>query len=556
MDFKVRSILLTLGINVFALTSKAQPIAVQQSLPIVEKTATYTISGYKSEQFDAKDNAPTKYNQILNVGRLLPSQITLQNGGQWNATPTGRIWRLKIKADDAKGISLLGKVKYMPKGAKLNFYNADGSEWVSKYDAKDFATHNILSTDAVAGEEAILEYYEPKGTKQTADIIIERIGYMYREEIRANSFQRKSFGTSGNCQVNVNCPEGDDWDDQKKAVVRMRVVRDFVIGWCTGTLVRTTDKAYKPYLLSAMHCALTPAEDTVIHDTMFNYWRFTFNYEAPTCANPISEGNLADQTIVGAKVLAHSDDLGGEFGSDFLLLNLSSIVPSDYKAYYAGWNLDTVRQYDSGVCIHHPDGDIKKISTYKWPLSFDEPFSTSPPNTHWEVIWSSTGNGHGTTEPGSSGAPLFDDGGLIVGTLTGGNSKCSNTSGTDLFGRIDWHFTRNGNDSLTQLKYWLDPENTGVTSFQGSYDELRSVVTPKVIPLKLYPNPANDYIAIENDVLVSSKTKVQVIDAIGKQYAITISDVNRINVSGLPVGVYFVTITGGRNYFSGRFIKQ
>lgn len=556
MGFKLRTIFLVCGFAFCAFATKAQPIAVQQNLPAVNEVNVYAIRGYKSEELNATDNAPTKYNQILSIGRLLPSQITTDNSGQWNYTRTGRVWRLKIKADKAKGITLFGKVKYMPKGAVLNLYDADASQWVGTYTAHNFKTHNILSTETVTGEEAILEYFEPYGVDKTANFIIESIGYMYRQEKGGEGFQRKAFGQSGGCHVNINCPEGGDWEDQKKAVVQMRVVRDFIIGTCTGTLVRTTDKQYKPYLLTAMHCALNPSEDSIVNDTMFAYWQFKFNYESPTCANPFNDSGFNKQIIIGSEVLAHSDDLGGEFGSDFLLLKLSTFVPSEWKSYYAGWNLDTVRQYDSGVSIHHPNGDIKKVSTYKWPLSFDEPFQTSPDDTHWEVIWSKTANGHGTTEPGSSGAPLFDDNGLIVGTLTGGLSSCNNTSGTDLFGRIDWHWTRNGADSLRRLKYWLDPENTGAKSLQGSYDEVRSVRITQALPLQLVPNPVKNTLEFSSELLSGAKLQVQIVDILGKTHVATTLNTNKVNVEQLPAGVYFISIKEKNNYFSGKFIKQ
>ncbi len=556
MDFKLKAFFLSLGFAFCTFALIAQPIAIKQNLPAIDTTKVYTINGYNAAQLDAVDNPPTKYNQILNIGRLLPAQITTQNSGQWNATRNGRVWRLKIKANKAKGIALFGKVKYMPKGAVLNLYNTTGSQWVNTYTAQNFKNHPILSTETVMGEEAILEYFEPYGVDKTAKFTIEGIGYIYRQEKRGNGFQRKAFGQSGACQVNINCPEGDNWTHQKRAIVQMRVVRDFVIGTCTGVLVRTTDRKYKPYLLTAMHCALTPAEDTIINDTMFAYWQFKFNYESPTCANPFNDSGFNKQIIIGAEVLSHSDDLGGELGSDFILLELSTVVPSAYRAYYAGWNLDTVRQYDSGACIHHPNGDIRKISTYKWPLSFNKPFLTSPDNTHWEVIWSATGNGHGVTEPGSSGAPLFDDNGLIVGTLTGGLSKCSNTSGTDLFGRMDWHWIRNGTDSTRQLKYWLDPENTGITSFNGSYDEIRSVITAQVLPLQLFPNPVKNMLDFNSQFLNNTNYQIQIVDILGKTHINTITTVNSVNVTQLPAGIYFISISEKNNYFAGKFIKQ
>jgi hypothetical protein len=84
-------------------------------------------------------------------------------------------------------------------------------------------------------------------------------------------------------------------------------------------------------------------------------------------------------------------------------------------------------------------------------------------DTHWEV-----GNWEdGTTEPGSSGACIWDPtDGLCVGVLTGGVASCSYI-GFDVFGSLDigWE---GGGTSDTRLKDWLDPLDSGVTTLVGT----------------------------------------------------------------------------------------
>lgn len=556
MGFNIKKIIAAVVFATGVLCLQAQPVAIKQQLPAVGGNATYTISGYTSAQLDAVDNAPSNKPQPLSVGRLIMANYTPQSTGQWEKVYNGRIWRIKIVAQGAKGVSVYGKVNYLPKGSQLNIYNTKGTQWVNAYTNKNFSKHNILSSETVLGEEAIIEYFEPDGVNEEPQFVIEKVGYMFREEKTHTGFQRKDFGSSDGCQVNVKCPEGDNWKTPASSVVRIKVLNDLSIVWCTGTLVMSTDKKFKPYILSAMHCGLTANEQDFINDTLFKYWVFYFNYQSPTCANPMSEGNLADNNIVGAEVRATSDDLGGEYGSDFLLVELSSRVPQEWKAYYAGWNLDTTKQYTQGVTIHHPAGDIKKISTYTWPLKFAAPFSTSPDNTHWEAFWSATANGHGTTEGGSSGAAIFDSDGLILGTLTGGLSSCSNKGGTDLFGRMDWHWTKNGTDSTRQLKYWLDPMNTGVGSQFGAYEEPESVQGITTLPLVLSPNPASTNLMFESELLTNSPAQVQILNVLGQQFYSMPNSNNTIDISALPQGVYYISIKQKNNYFTAKFIKQ
>ena len=149
------------------------------------------------------------------------------------------------------------------------------------------------------------------------------------------------------------------------------------------------------------------------------------------------------------------------------MLRFLENIPPKYNPYYCGWDASTGNS-SSGVCIHHPDGDIKKISTYITPLTSGTWGST--PNTHWIVRWAATANGHGVTEGGSSGSPLFDDEGLIIGTLTGGESSCQNPTGPDMYGKISYSWASNGSSAEQQLKPWLDPGNTGILKQPGSYN--------------------------------------------------------------------------------------
>ena len=72
---------------------------------------------------------------------------------------------------------------------------------------------------------------------------------------------------------------------------------------------------------------------------------------------------------------------------------------------------------------------------------------------------------HGATEGGSSGSPLFDQDGRIIGQLHGGDSFCYE-GGSDWYGRLSRSWTGGGTAS-TGLKDWLDPLDTGATTLDG-----------------------------------------------------------------------------------------
>jgi PKD repeat protein len=125
----------------------------------------------------------------------------------------------------------------------------------------------------------------------------------------------------------------------------------------------------------------------------------------------------------------------------------------------------------SGVSIHHPQGDVKMISTFTEPLvsSYYNSVSDDPDGKYWRVNWSETQNGHGVTEGGSSGSPIFDQDGLVVGSLTGGGASCTFLDYADYYGKLNvaWEPTTK-NDSTKVLSYWLDPDHTEVLTLSGS----------------------------------------------------------------------------------------
>ena len=168
--------------------------------------------------------------------------------------------------------------------------------------------------------------------------------------------------------------------------------------------------------------------------------------------------------MVGAEKRANGGD-GGASGSDFYLVELNQMIPNYIDAYFNGWSR-TGEAAESGVSIHHPQGDIKKISTFNQKLT-STGFGNTDYESHWEVFWSPTANGHGVTEPGSSGSPLFNQNGLIVGTLTGGYASCENSNREDFYGKFSYSWERNGDRPEDRLRDWLDPNDTGVDAISG-----------------------------------------------------------------------------------------
>jgi len=406
---------------------------------LTDQIRTITMPSVNVSELLAEDAVDRKLGMPFRFGYPFDIDYSLENSGTWTVLPDGsRIWRLKIESPGAYSINLIYSDFYMPPGAQFFVYDDQKKMVLGAFTSQNNKDHGKFSTSPVKGDVCILEYFEPASVRGKGRLEIETIVHGYKNIFSFDvAKDALGFGSSGSCNNNVNCPEGEPWQDEKRAVAMILTSGGSRI--CTGALVNNVREDATPYFLTANHCLGGEAT-----------WIFMFNYESPDCSN--TDGPTS-YTVSGSTLLSNYSS------SDFALLELSSQPPDYYNVYYAGWSAEDIASQTS-TAIHHPSGDIKKISFDYDSVTSTNYLSTSG-TTHWRV-----GNWEdGTTEPGSSGSPLFDQNHRIVGQLHGGYASCASIT-ADWYGKVarSW----NGGGSISsQLKFWLDMDNTGVLTLDG-----------------------------------------------------------------------------------------
>ncbi|GMU96790.1 T9SS type A sorting domain-containing protein [Ignavibacterium album] len=351
------------------------------------------------------------------------------------------LFRLKILAPQATTINLTYSDFYLPQGARFYIYSEDRNEVIGAFTSRNNKEDGLFATGLVRGESVILEAQIPGYLVDQTHIVIATVVHGYKDVF--TSFDNwEDFGQSGSCNINVKCPEGQPWENEIRSVAMILTAGGSRL--CSGVMVNNVRQDLTPYFLTANHCLINSP----------NTWIIMFNYQSPTCAN--INGPL-NYTVSGTQTKANNS------ASDFALLLLNEAPPDSYQVHYAGWSAIDVPA-DSGVGIHHPSGDIKKISFSGQAYEHDT-WSGTPPNSHWRVRWHPAGL-RGVTEPGSSGSPIFDQNHRIVGQLHGGPSSCTASDKSDLYGKfsMSWNY---GTTPSTRLKDWLDPDNTGTLILDG-----------------------------------------------------------------------------------------
>ncbi len=398
-------------------------------------------------------NTPFIYAHSISVN-LNPNN----SGTIYSLSNGGKLWQVAIESEGASSISLLFDSFELPEGAELFIYAPDKKWILGSYTSRNNKESGILAIQPVPGDRVLVECFFPDGDINPGKLSIGQVGHGFIDFYK-NRQKDGNFNTSGSCNLNINCLEGSIWQEEKRSVVRLSVYYEDEAKWglCTGVMVNNVKRDGKPFLITANHCIKNQGEASSVVAV--------FNYESPFCDGLLD--GFVNQSVSGAELKAANGNI------DFSLSQLSKAPPMNYQPYYAGWNmLGTTPQ--NTVSIHHPSGDVKKIS-----VDNDSPVTGTLPGFGYDddVFWNILVWDIGTTELGSSGAPLFDRNHFLVGTLVGGEASCAN-SVNDYYQKISeaWQNYAPANE---QLKAWLDPEGTG-TPFLSGMDPYGSVFCDSV----------------------------------------------------------------------------
>ena len=387
---------------------------------------------------DYKFDAPWRFGYIHSVDYGLEDGVwsTLENGD--------RIWRILITSPKALSLNFIFDDFYMPEGGYLYLYNNERTDLLGAYDSNQNQESGVLGTWLVEGDAVWLEYFEPSEVKNQGRLHIAKATHGYRNAETFN--EAKGLNDSGDCNLDVDCSIGEDWEELKEHNKRSAgiLLSGGGGGFCSGALINNTENDGTPYFLTANHCFSDPS-----------VWAFRFGWISPNavCATTANSSNgPTTMTLSGATLRAR------DAGSDFALVEINQNVPEDWDRVYAGWDRSG-NTPDFTVGIHHPSGDVMKVCR-----DDDQPTQTINGGAQtWEITTAGGGWEWGVTEPGSSGSPLFDAEGRIIGQLYGGGAACSGTVDNNLldyYGRLDISW-EGGGTSSTRLRDWLDPNGTG-----------------------------------------------------------------------------------------------
>lgn len=429
---------------------------------------------------------------VFALDRQLPN-ITIADG-VWTEYPNNlRSWRISITSPSAERLSVRLEDYHLPEGASLYVYGTDGRV-KGAFTHQNNSPDGLLQLAPVAGDTITLEY-EPPTAQQAPTALPFRIAglqHAYVDPLRATTAQEESqrlnygwvmgepyFNHRGSTLSTLDCTSNvllyPESDPNARSVV-MLITEGNTLS--SGALINTTRSDGTAYVLTAAHC-INRLYDTEDLDEIKKIVRtsvFFFGFESPR-----PDGNIRaseELTLSGAELVAYNPE------ADMALLRITGLpttgadrgrIPSAYRPYFAGWSISSnpTAPYSN---IHHPYGTTKRynLANDSRLSLIDYRVNVSNGLKEWEEKhWYVNSWGIGTTSVGSSGSPLFDAQGRIIGALTGGRSSCSSPS-SDSFYAITKTWTGQS-EAMQNLSTYLDPDHTASEEC-AAYDPNQSLV--------------------------------------------------------------------------------
>lgn len=371
----------------------------------------------------------------LEEGTPLPSGADLS----WTAVGGGFAAQLALRSPDAGAMRLSLDLAGVPESMEMVFFGSDdpgrlvGPVRVGEIKDRSVAWWSPL-TD---GDTQTVEFFAP-GALGTGAMNLRVAGASHVFTTIASRFEKttQDIGRSGSCNVDIQCSpllSQKAFLNVRNSVAQM-LFTDVFQGFtelCTGQLLNDTDSTTQiPWFYSANHCFendslpdKTAAQMQTVASTLNTFWFF----EAVSCGSRLTPP--FSQLIDGATYIFNNP------GADSLFLRLNGTPPAG--VFFAGWDANLVPVGSSIVVIHHPKGDLKKVSQGS-VIRYSAPQPNIPggaSTTFSEVQYVS-----GTTEGGSSGSGLYTFDGSqyrLRGTLYGGSAACSAITDSDWYSQFD-----------------------------------------------------------------------------------------------------------------------
>jgi hypothetical protein len=365
--------------------------------------------------------------------------------GVAQATPDGGfVWAVALRSEGAAGMRAHIKGLNLPNDADLYWLNMSGAAY-GPYQRRgphrdgDFWTHTISGSEGVL----MVRHFGPNGAAEMrrSGFAIADLGHVGPKYGGVLGSSPEEFCRDNEpCIVNANCQSTGP--ASQNAIAMMQWIAGAWINVCTGGLLNDSASSGTRHFLTAKHC-VSKAKDAKNLETYFQY-HIPCGQACPEWDNP------GGTQVNGATVQSHGNS------GDYSLLLLNSTDPLPGGTVFLGWDSAPIA-FSDGQALH-------RISHPNWA---PQAYSAHVVDTSWGTCsgwprgaWIYSSDTFAGTEGGSSGSPVVNSSGDVVGQLSGGcgtniNDPCDSGSNATVDGAFAHYFS--------SIESILDPGGCTVT---------------------------------------------------------------------------------------------
>ena len=414
------------------------------ALPV--KGKVFVMPPFDAGKLLEEDEEMKDHDVPYRFGKGFDVSLSLKDG-KWESVEGGRLWSLTVKSDGALSLNFVLENFHLPDNAYLYIKSKDDVSVYGPVRRKDIASDGFFLTDLLAGSEATICLYEPIEQKGKSTLTIKRVVHGYRG---LTGVLYGDVGAFSDSNVDVACyPQ---WENESKAVGLVLLANGSAL--CSGSLLMSTDISFKPYFLTAFHCIdIDYPLDRFLslrEKSEAERWMFKFCFRKRSCnGNSLAVSYSYNNATFRA---AYNE-------TDFALMEINHDLSTNENLYWLGWD-KSGDVPTHGVGIHHPKGDVMKISIENNPFE-SRVWTLNPPiseRKQWHVNFDV-----GIVNKGSSGSPIMNEKNRVVGQLIGGRFLDEG-----YYGKLSESW-RGGGSNSTRLSNWLDPLGSNQSTIGGRF---------------------------------------------------------------------------------------
>ncbi len=403
--------------------------------------------------------------------------------GVYKNTSQGSVWSMVIHGEKAKSLNVVFNNVVLSKDAKLYVTNKDQSFVFGPVSSCDIPQSGRILSDIIPDSVISIILFEPNGQVGESSFEISKVVYGYRTSLFVDTRQVGGDGVDI-CLM----PEYEFYSD---------AIGNLLLAdgehWCTGALVMTTDRSFRPYFLTSYR-AVTRQRAMVdcIDDIENGMYKFHTRIK-----NAGTNTITTSYCYYGAAIKSYFSF------QDFILVELHDELKNNSVHTWLGWDRSGNTPNNNTSLLYHSSNGLEKVKVFDLPVStksFNDLFS------YWTIRTNLPYNYDGYY---SFGAPLLNDNNRLVGHLY--QVYCDFTSGFVfdlLFNKFSEAFNWS-NDSTMTLYHWLDPINTGQLTMDA--DKPLSISGPtipynyQIYEIQNLPNDWSvNWTLEENDLLLDT----------------------------------------------------